>query len=91
MEYNVPIILMAQINRELQNNSTPTLNMLKESGSIEEDSDNVIMIHQPDAADTFKTPSEIIIRKQRNGQRDVVIDANYYGRKFIFDEINGRY
>lgn len=86
MNYNVPIILMAQINRELQGNTIPTLNMLKESGSIEEDADNVIMLHQTEEAFNDRIPSEIIIRKQRNGKRDVAIDANYMCKRFMFME-----
>lgn len=86
MDYNIPIILMAQINRELQGNTVPTLNMLKESGSIEEDADNVIMLHQTGEAFNEGVPSEIIIRKQRNGERDATILATYRCKRFMFLE-----
>lgn len=86
MDYNIPIILMAQINRELQGNTVPTLNMLKESGSIEEDADNVIMLHQTGEAFNEGVPSEIIIRKQRNGERDATILADYRCKRFMFLE-----
>lgn len=86
MDYNIPIILMAQINRELQGNTVPTLNMLKESGSIEEDADNVIMLHQTGEAFNEGVPSEIIIRKQRNGERDATILATYRCKRFLFME-----
>ena len=86
MDYNIPIILMAQINRELQGNTVPTLNMLKESGSIEEDADNVIMLHQTEEAFNDGIPSEIIIRKQRNGERDATILATYRCKRFLFME-----
>ena len=86
MDYNIPIILMAQINRELQGNTVPTLNMLKESGSIEEDADNVIMLHQTGEAFNEGVPSEIIIRKQRNGERDATILADYRCKRFLFME-----
>ena len=90
MDYNIPIILMAQINRELQGNTVPTLNMLKESGSIEEDADNVIMLHQTGEAFNEGVPSEIIIRKQRNGERDATILADYRCKRFMFLE-EGRF
>lgn len=83
MELDIPIILCAQINRNAQAKE-PTLADLKESGSIEEDSDNVIMIHQNEEAVGDLIDMSIIIRKQRNGERDVSIDSFYHKKKFIF-------
>lgn len=85
MEYGIPIILLAQINRGAQN-TVPTLADLKESGSIEEDSDNVIMIHQDGDSIGEYTPMQIIVRKQRNGERDVFINVMYLNKKFVFRE-----
>lgn len=86
MKYNKPIILLAQINREADGR-VPTLSDLKESGSIEEDADNVIMLHQIGEPDKdLNVPMQVIVRKQRNGQRDVVIDAKYKSDKFSFRE-----
>lgn len=44
MDFDVPIIALAQINRDA-NETIPTLANLKESGSIEEDANVVIMLH----------------------------------------------
>jgi|SRR5665647_158248 len=85
LELNIPIVLMAQINRDAQN-CVPTLANLKESGSIEEDSDNVIMLHQTGEATSTITPISIIIRKQRNGIRDVEIECSYINKNFQFME-----
>ncbi|QIB67818.1 AAA family ATPase [Aminipila butyrica] len=86
MKHKKPIILLAQINRDSQGR-VPTLADLKESGSIEEDADNVIMLHQNGEMDhDFKVPMQILVRKQRNGQKDVVIDAIYQSDKFSLRE-----
>jgi replicative DNA helicase len=86
MELNVPIVLLAQINRDGQNRE-PTLADIKESGSIEEDADNVIMIHQDGEPIYEHTPMKIIIRKQRNGARDQHISVMYMNKKFVFREV----
>ena len=83
MELDIPIILLAQINRDAQNNE-PNLANLKESGSLEEDGDNVIMIHQTGEPTFDMTPMDIIVRKQRNGARDVVVHCQYANKKFTF-------
>jgi replicative DNA helicase len=86
MELDIPIVLLAQINRDAQN-TEPNLAQLKESGSIEEDSDAVIMLHQTGESTWNNTPTEIIIRKQRNGERDRKIETMYLNKKFIFREV----
>ena len=62
------ICTAAQLSRKAEN-VRPTLDALKESGSIEEDADNVIFIHRnreiPEGTAVVQT--EIIIAKQRNG------------------------
>ena len=45
-ELNIPIIMLSQFKR-LPAGQRPTLNDLKESGSIENDSDNVILLYKP--------------------------------------------
>lgn len=54
-ELNVPVFLLAQLNRELRNRSSkePILSDLKQSGQIEEDADAVLFVHRPEEyADT---------------------------------------
>jgi replicative DNA helicase len=45
LDYDLPIVMLAQINRNASD-KRPTLADLKDSGSIEEDSDNVILLHE---------------------------------------------
>ena len=69
---DIPIIALAQLNRNSENrtNKKPILSDLRESGSIEQDADNVLFIHREDSPEQGSTPTneaEIIVAKQRNG------------------------
>lgn len=80
LEFEIPIIALSQLNRSTAN-KRPTLDTLRESGAIEQDADNVILLHKPDENDvpnedlslyrTLKSAGrdyvEVIIGKQRNG------------------------
>lgn len=72
-ELNIPIILLAQLNRDTAGNGQlPHLKDLRESGSIEQDADNVYFIHRPhyySGNDSDLGKMLICIRKQRNGQQ----------------------
>ena len=75
MTLNVPIILLAQLNRDAQGRE-PTLADLKESGSIEEDADNVIFLHTPNEMGIdYRTDATIYIAKQRHGEKGKKISA----------------
>lgn len=75
MQENVAILILCQINRSADN-IKPTMANLKESGSIEEDSDNVILLHKLDK-DKVRDPSQydwentrpmvLDLAKQRDG------------------------
>ena len=65
----VPIFLLAQLNRKLEdrNDKEPRLSDLKMTGSLEEDSDVVIMLYRPEYYE--KTPE-----KKAEKARDVVVN-----------------
>ncbi len=71
-ELDVPVIVLSQLNRSSEKeNRTPRLSDLRESGSIEQDADVVIMLSRPkDSDEKFQTAAgaaDLIIAKQRNG------------------------
>jgi replicative DNA helicase len=78
MDCGMPVILISQLRRP-QNLSPdsepkPSLHTLKESGSIENDSDVVLLLHRPEFHEPMITQekAELIIAKQRNGPTGVV-------------------
>jgi replicative DNA helicase len=72
-EFNIPIIGLSQLSRNVENrvDKKPILSDLRESGSIEQDADLVLMLYQnksysqPDSKNSKVI--ELIIAKQRNG------------------------
>lgn len=74
-EFKIPVIALSQLSRSAENrvNKRPILSDLRESGSIEQDADLVLMLY----SDSYYNPnltnkennnvSELIIAKQRNG------------------------
>lgn len=71
-EINVPVIALSQLSRavEARTNKRPMLSDLKESGSIEQDADLVMMLYRdeyysPDSPD--RAIAEVIVSKHRHG------------------------
>jgi len=74
-ELHVPILVAAQLNREVEKRADkrPQLSDLRESGDIEADADVVIFLHQPDPiAVGGVLPVDLIIAKHRNGPTGTV-------------------
>jgi replicative DNA helicase len=66
MELNIPVLLLAQMNR-LSEGQKPTLSQLKESGSLEEDADVVILLHRDRDDDSSVQEVDVNVAKNRNG------------------------
>jgi replicative DNA helicase len=72
-EFNVPIIALSQLSRNVENrvDQKPILSDLRESGSIEQDADVVLMLYRVKSAnsnqDQISSITELIVAKQRNG------------------------
>ncbi|HRR28741.1 MAG TPA: replicative DNA helicase, partial [Victivallales bacterium] len=60
-ELNIPVIVLAQLNRqaELQREGKPRASNLRESGSIEQDADVVILLHRDIQKQQNASPEEI--------------------------------
>lgn len=69
-QYDLPIICLAQLNREADSKDPPKLSQLRESGNLEQNADIVIFIHRRDYYDKLDKPEqvELIIRKNRDGE-----------------------
>ncbi len=72
-DLKIPVIAMAQVNRgsEGRSDRRPQVSDLRESGSIEQDADLIMMLYREDYYDRenpdVKGTSEVIVGKQRNG------------------------
>lgn len=78
-ELKIPVVILAQLNRQAEG-EVPRLSHLRESGSIEQDADVVVMLNRERGTgdnDTVFFDAELIIAKNRNGATDV-IDARFY-------------
>ena len=86
-ELDVPVVAVAQLNRgpEQRTDKKPLLADLRESGSIEQDSDMVILLHREDAYER-ESPrageADFIVAKHRNGPTATVTVAfqGHYSR-----------
>jgi replicative DNA helicase len=84
LEFKIPVIVLSQLSRDnAKTGREPELHDLRESGSIEQDADNVIFLHVP--KDTDETTDcfdiKIIVAKQRNGATGFIY-LRYYRRTF---------
>jgi replicative DNA helicase len=79
-EFNVPIIALSQLSRNVDNrvDQKPILSDLRESGSIEQDADVVLMLNRVKSVnsnqnqDQIASITELIIAKQRNGPTGII-------------------
>jgi replicative DNA helicase len=86
-ELEVPVVALSQLNRgpEQRQDKKPMLSDLRESGSIEQDADVVILLHREDAYER-ESPrageADLIIAKHRNGPTATVTVAfqGHYSR-----------
>lgn len=71
-QLNIPVIVMAQLNRESEKrpDKKPRLSDLRESGAIEQDANCVILIHRPEYYNLTERPGEadLDLAKNRDGK-----------------------
>ena len=76
-ELNVPVILLSQLNRSsVGADRPPTMADLRESGSIEQDADVILLLHHPNPV----TPDiDMLLEKNRHGMAPVPIELTRRG------------
>jgi replicative DNA helicase len=91
-ELEVPVIAMSQLNRgaEQRTDKKPQLSDLRESGSIEQDADMVVLLHREDAYEK-ESPrageADFIVAKHRNGPTSTITVA-FQGHYSRFVDMN---
>lgn len=86
-EIEVPVVAISQLNRgpEQRTDKRPMLSDLRESGSLEQDADIVLLINRPDAwerDDPRAGEADLILAKHRAGPTSTVVVAHqlHYSR-----------
>ncbi len=88
-ELDVPLVAISQLNRgpEQRTDKKPMLADLRESGSLEQDADIVLLIHRPDAFehdDPRAGEADLILAKHRNGPtRTVTVAHQLHYSRFV--------
>jgi replicative DNA helicase len=83
-EFDCPVMLLAQLNRgnTQRSDHTPQVSDLRESGALEQDSDQVWLLHREDQyrQDTERLGEvDLIVGKNRNGPPNVTIPLAFQG------------
>lgn len=81
-ELNIPVLSLAQLNREVEGRPSrrPQLSDLKGSGALEQDADVVMLLHRERECGTTDL-IEVIIAKQRNGPTGIATLA--FSKPFV--------
>ena len=77
-EMGVPVLVLSQLRREVtgRKGGVPMLSDLKESGSIEQDADAVLLIHRPDQ---YATEKEITSGQVKKNVAEIRVEKNRSG------------
>lgn len=96
-ELEIPLVVLAQLSRESEktDEKEPLLSNLRDSGSIEQDADVVMLLHRPrvtkqdEASNQLKIlPTKVIVAKNRNGATDTVT-LNFIPEFVRFEAVAG--
>jgi replicative DNA helicase len=80
-ELKIPVIALSQLNRQSEqggSNKRPEISQLRESGSLEQDADVVILLHREGMSEPQHEragEADLILAKQRNGPTGTIVVA----------------
>jgi len=87
LDLHIPVVCLCQLSRSNdKDNREPKMSDLRESGSIEQDADNVILLHnatENQEQETTEMKIKVIVAKQRNGATGY-FKLKYYPNVFKF-------
>lgn len=77
MQLNCPVLVLSQLNREVEKrpDKRPLMADLRESGSVEQDANKIVMLYRDEVYDpnsSYKNVAELIVRKSRGGKTGIV-------------------
>lgn len=90
IEFNIPVIALTQLNRasEGRHDKRPQMSDLRESGSIENDADMVLLLHRPEepteeeqikGARSRVSEVDVIVAKNRQGPNQITVPLSWQG------------
>jgi replicative DNA helicase len=95
-ELEIPVALLCQLNRDSVkrkgDDRYPQLSDLRESGAIEQDADVVMFLHRDwvigqtmdENGDSTENKADLVIRKWRNAESNLIIPMDFDGPKMAF-------
>lgn len=88
LEYNCTVIVASQLNRSAYNSEEITLNMLKDSGELENSSRKIILLSykKDENKESLEPIMNVDIAKNDNGSTGVT-NMKYYKTKQVFKEV----
>ncbi len=102
-DLDVPVLVLAQLNRDVEKgqggkNALPKLSNLRESGAIEQDADVVCFLHRNrdeskergEAASREGVDAQVIVEKNRNGATGIV-NMRFFPQLMEFRSIEHKY
>lgn len=89
MELGIPIVALSQLNRvsESRENKEPSMGELREAGDIEQDASIIMLMWNPDPADTTK--KALKVDKNRQGETCRLV-YRFNGSRMCFEETGER-
>jgi len=67
-EYDIPILVLCQLNRQADGDDVPRLSQLRESGAIEQDADVVLFLSKHEPTEQEPHNAVLTVAKNRNGE-----------------------